>query len=40
MEPRRDTRWWGWGDPSEPAELGEKGERLLKDRGIATSEGH
>ena len=39
MEPRRDTRWWGWGDPSEPAELGEKGERLLKDRGIATSEG-
>lgn len=33
-EPRRDTRWWGWGDPDEPTELGEAGERLLRERGI------
>lgn len=39
MEPRRDTRWWGWGDPSEPAELGEKGERLLSERAIQTGDG-
>lgn len=32
--PRRDTRWWGWGDPDEPTDLGPAGERLLKDRGI------
>lgn len=38
-EPRRDTRWWGWGDPSEPADLGEAGERLLRERGIATGDG-
>lgn len=38
-EPRRDTRWWGWGDPSEPAELGEAGERMLAERGIVTLEG-
>lgn len=37
-EPRRDTRWWGWGDPEEPVDLGEAGERLLADRGIATTE--
>lgn len=33
-EPRRDTRWWGWGDPDESTDLGPAGERLLKDRGI------
>ena len=38
IEPRRDTRWWGWGDPTEPADLGEAGERLLKERGIETRE--
>ena len=38
-EPRRDTRWWGWGDPAEPVELGAAGERLLAERGIATT-GH
>jgi alkyldihydroxyacetonephosphate synthase len=37
-EPRRDTRWWGWGDPAEPAELGEAGERMLTERGIALAE--
>ena len=36
-EPRRDTRWWGWGDPAEPADLGEAGERLLQERGIGTT---
>ncbi len=36
-EPRRDTRWWGWGDPAEPATLGENGERLLAERGISTT---
>lgn len=40
-EPRRDTRWWGWGDPGGPAELGPAGERMLKERGIATvDDGH
>jgi alkyldihydroxyacetonephosphate synthase len=38
-EPRRDTRWWGWGDPDEPADLGEAGERLLSERGIDTVDG-
>ncbi len=38
-EPRRDTRWWGWGDPAEPVELGEAGERMLRERGIALAEG-
>jgi len=37
-EPRRDTRWWGWGDPDEPADLGEAGERMLNERGITTAE--
>ena len=39
MEPRRDTRWWGWGDPSEPAELGENGEAMLRERGIEAGDG-
>lgn len=34
MEPHRDTRWWGWGDPSEAAELPDQAERLLRDREI------
>lgn len=36
-EPRRDTRWWGWGDPDEPTDLGEAGERMLAERGITTA---
>lgn len=34
MEPRRDNRWWGWGDPDEAADLGVAGERMLGERGI------
>lgn len=37
-EPRRDTRWWGWGDPAEPADLGAAGERMLAERGIAVQD--
>lgn len=29
--PRRDTRWWGWGDPGHRAGLGELGRRLLQE---------
>jgi alkyldihydroxyacetonephosphate synthase len=36
---RRDTRWWGWGDPDEPAELSDAAERMLAKRGIDTSGG-
>lgn len=32
--PHRDTRWWGWGDPAETAELSAAAERLLRDREI------
>ena len=38
-EPRRDNRWWGWGDPAEPVELGPAAERLLAEREIATIDG-
>jgi alkyldihydroxyacetonephosphate synthase len=38
-EPRRDTRWWGWGDPAEPVDLGAAGERMLSERGIDLAEG-
>jgi len=31
---RRDTRWWGWGDPAEPTELPGGAERLLVEHGI------
>lgn len=34
MGPHRDTRWWGWGDPSETAALPDSAERLLRDRDI------
>ncbi|MGA7397051.1 MAG: FAD-binding oxidoreductase [Solirubrobacterales bacterium] len=33
-EPRRDTRWWGWGDPEETAALSPAAESLLNDREI------
>lgn len=36
MEPRRDSRWWGWGDPEEAADLGVAGARMLRERGIDT----
>jgi alkyldihydroxyacetonephosphate synthase len=34
---RRDTRWWGWGDPGEPTVLSKGAERMLAERGIETS---
>ncbi|MDQ2621462.1 MAG: FAD-binding oxidoreductase [Actinomycetota bacterium] len=34
LDPRRDTRWWGWGGPSEQATLSEAAERLIRERGI------
>lgn len=34
MEPHRDTRWWGWGDPARPAALSPAAERLLREREI------
>jgi len=34
MGPRRDTRWWGWGDPEEAAELSPAAEALLNEREI------
>ncbi|MEX0621312.1 MAG: FAD-binding oxidoreductase [Solirubrobacterales bacterium] len=37
-ELRRDTRWWGWGDPAESTELSVRAERLLAERGIEVSE--
>ncbi|MCO5315609.1 MAG: FAD-binding oxidoreductase [Solirubrobacterales bacterium] len=36
MEPRRDTRWWGWGNPDERAELPPAAERMLVEREILT----
>jgi alkyldihydroxyacetonephosphate synthase len=32
--PRRDTRWWGWGDPEETASLSPAAEAMLKVREI------
>ncbi|MDQ2622067.1 MAG: FAD-binding oxidoreductase [Actinomycetota bacterium] len=37
-EPRRDTRWWGWGDPDESAELSTAAETMLRDREIIPAE--
>lgn len=34
MEPHRDTRWWGWGDPAEEASLPPAAEDLLRERRI------
>lgn len=34
--PRRDTRWWGWGDPAEATDLSEGAENLLAEVGIET----
>ena len=34
MSLRRDTRWWGWGDPEEVADLGPAAEAMLSERGI------
>jgi alkyldihydroxyacetonephosphate synthase len=36
---RRDTRWWGWGDPDEPTSLPAGARRLLEGRGIETAPG-
>ena len=33
-DPRRDTRWWGWGDPSETTVLSAGAENLLAEAGI------
>ena len=34
MDPRRDTRWWGWGDPEESGSLNEASEAMLNEREI------
>lgn len=34
LDPRRDTRWWGWGDPAEQVSLSDAAERLLAEHGI------
>lgn len=34
MTPRRDTRWWGWGDASEGGELTSAAEAMLNEREI------
>ncbi len=34
LDPRRDTRWWGWGDPTEEAVLSDAAEGLLREHGI------
>lgn len=36
--PRRDTRWWGWGDPDEKAELSPAAETMLAEREILPAE--
>lgn len=36
MEPHRDTRWWGWGDPAEEGSLPPAAEELLREREILT----
>ena len=38
MDPRRDTRWWGWGDPTETAELTPNAEAMLREREILPPE--
>ncbi len=35
---RRDTRWWGWGDPEAQAVLAPEAERMLADHGVSLSE--
>jgi len=37
VEPHRDTRWWGWGDPAEKASLPAAAERMLQEREILPS---
>ena len=37
-EPRRDTRWWGWGEPDELAGLSPTAEAMLRDREILPPE--
>lgn len=37
-EPRRDARWWGWGDPSVETAPDARVRALLEDRDIPTSE--
>jgi alkyldihydroxyacetonephosphate synthase len=32
MEPRRDTKWWGWGDPAVEPELDEVALGILRER--------
>ena len=34
LDPRRDTRWWGWGDPAERATLSDAAERMLREHGV------
>jgi len=34
ISPRRDTRWWGWGDPAVETRLGAAAEQMLVARGI------
>ncbi|MGI9557685.1 MAG: hypothetical protein ACR2N5_07075 [Solirubrobacterales bacterium] len=36
--PRRDSRWWGWGDPAHESRLPPDAVRLLAER-IGTGEG-
>ncbi len=38
INPRRDTRWWGWGDPDELATLPDGAEAMLAERGIPLGE--
>ncbi len=37
-EPRRDTRWWGWGDPGQDTTLPTGARRLLAGFGIEAGE--
>lgn len=37
-DPRRDTRWWGWGKADEVTELSPEAEGLLKEREILPPE--
>ena len=37
--PRRDTRWWGWGDPAHDASLPEGAARMLSELGVETAPG-
>ncbi len=36
--PRRDTRWWGWGDADEVADLSPAAEAMLSEREILPAE--